>query len=75
MALTENSESCFQFEITWCIWLELARKMNIPEACIPNCYADDFAYPDYFKKYGIKYSQKGTLAKGAKCCDLRFERM
>jgi hypothetical protein len=75
MTLTEDSPNVFQFDITWCVWLELAKKMNIPEACIPNCYADDFAYPDYFKSYGINYSRKGTLAKGAACCDLRFDRM
>jgi hypothetical protein len=75
MTLSENNLNCIQYDISWCVWLELAKKMNIPEACIPNCYADDYAYPDYFKQYGIKYSQKGTLAKGAKCCDLRFERI
>ncbi|MEI7594163.1 MAG: L-2-amino-thiazoline-4-carboxylic acid hydrolase [Bacteroidota bacterium] len=75
MKLVENNENCFQFDIHWCVWLELAIKMGIPEACIPNCYADDYAYPDYFMKYGIKYSNKSTLAKGASCCDLRFERM
>ena len=75
MVCSENSKNCFQLDIHWCVWLELARKMGVPEACIPNCYADDLAYPDYFKSYGIKYSQKGTLAKGANCCDLRFERI
>ncbi len=75
MELTVNEKNCFQYDIKWCVWLELANKMGVPEACIPNCYADDYAYPDYFKKYGIKYSRKGTLAKGAKSCDLRFERM
>jgi len=75
MNFTEDTKNCFQMDIHWCVWLELAKKMGIPEACIPNCYADDLAYPDYFKKYGIKYSQKGTLAKGANCCDLKFERI
>ncbi len=75
MILSEDTENCFQYDIHWCVWLELAKKMNVPEACIPNCYADDFAYPDYFKKYGIKYTRNGTLAKGAKCCDLRFEKI
>jgi nucleoside diphosphate kinase len=74
MSLTENSANSFQYDIHWCVWLELARKMDVPEACIPNCYADDHAYPDYFKQYGIKYSRKGTIANGAACCDLRFER-
>ncbi len=73
MVLTENTEKCFQYDITWCVWLELSKKMGIPEACIPNCYADDYAYPSYFQNYGIKYSRKGTLAKGSSSCDTRFE--
>lgn len=74
MTLSEDSTNCFQLDIHWCVWFELAKKMNVPEACIPNCYADDYAYPAYFKKYGINYSRKGTIANGAKCCDLRFEK-
>ena len=69
-----NQYSC-QFDIHYCVWLELARKMNVPEACIPNCYADDLAYPQYFESLGIKYTRTGTLAKGNACCDLRFEKM
>ena len=75
MRLSEDGPACFQFDIHWCVWLELAKKMEVPEACLPNCYADDFAYPGYFKKYGIRYSRKGTLAQGAQICDLRFERI
>jgi hypothetical protein len=36
---------------------------------------DDLAYPEYFKNLGIKYIRTGTLAKGNKCCDFRFERI
>lgn len=75
LKITENNEKVFQIEITYCAWLELAKKMNIPEACLPNCYADDYSYPEYYKQLGIKYSRTGTLAQGCKCCDLRFEKM
>jgi hypothetical protein len=75
MHLTESSKDCFQFDIRWCVWLELATKMVVPEACILNCYADDLAYPRYFEMYGINYSRRGTLAKGACYCDLKFERI
>lgn len=74
MIISENTINCIQIDIKWCIWYELAKKMNVPEACIPNCYADDLYYPDYFKSFGIKYSRKGTLAKGHEYCDCRFER-
>ena len=75
MAITKDSANSFQFNVQWCVWYELAKKMDIPEACIPNCYADDLAYPDYFNQFGIHYSRTGTLAKGAQCCDFRFERI
>jgi hypothetical protein len=75
ITISEDSSNILQFDITWCVWFELAKKMDVPEACIPNCYADDLVYPDYFKSFGIKYCRKGTLAKGAGCCDFRFERI
>ena len=75
MIISENTINCFQLDVHWCVYYELAKKMNVPEACIPNCYVDDLAYPDYFKTFGIKYSRKETLAKGGKCCDFRFERI
>ncbi len=74
ITISEDSKNCVQFDINWCVWLELAERMNIPEACIPNCYADDLVYPEYFESLGIKYIRTGTLAQGAKCCDFRFER-
>jgi len=74
IVISENTRDCIQYDIKWCVWYELAKKMNVPEACIPNCYADDLYYPDYFKKFDIKYSRKGTLARGHNSCDCRFER-
>lgn len=73
--VTEYSESAVQMNIHWCVWLELAARMNVPEACIPNCYADDLVYPDYFSALGIKYTRKGTLANGCSMCDFRFEKI
>lgn len=34
MIISENSENCIQLDIKWCVWYELAKKMNVPEACI-----------------------------------------
>jgi|APCry1669188910_1035180.scaffolds.fasta_scaffold00016_77 hypothetical protein len=49
---SENSSDCFLFEVHWCVWYELAKKTGVPEACIPNCYADDVVYPEYLKNQG-----------------------
>ena len=73
MAVTEDNERAFQFDVSWCVWLELARAMGIPEACIPNCHADDLVFPDYFGALGIRYQRTQTLASGGSCCDFRFE--
>lgn len=75
ITIMEDSTNIIRLDINWCVWLELAKKMDVPEACLANCYADDLAYPDYFRALGIKYSRKGTLAQGKKCCDLRFEKI
>jgi hypothetical protein len=75
MKVAETTERVVQFEVHWCVWLELAKKMGVPEACLPNCYADDLAYPKYFRALGIEYSRTGTLAQGCKNCNFRFERV
>jgi hypothetical protein len=75
VTIAEDSADACQFDITWCAWLELARLVGAPQACIPNCYADDLAFPEYFAALGIRYTRTGTLAKGARCCDTRLERI
>ena len=75
LSITEKTEKTFKIDITYCAWLELAKKMDIPEACLPNCHADDYAYPQYYSQLGIKYSRSGTLAQGCKSCSLKFERI
>jgi len=74
MEITEDSEDAFQFDVSWCVWLELARAAEVPEACIPNCHADDLVFPEYFDALGIRYHSTQTLACGGTCCDFRFER-
>ena len=72
--ISEDTPETFQLDVTWCVWLELARAMRVPEACLPNCYSDDLVFPDYFGDLGIKYKRTQTLAGGGRCCDFRFER-
>ncbi len=74
MAITEDSDDALQFDVSWCVWLELARAAGVPEACIANCHADNIAFPDYFADLGMTYRRTQTLACGGTCCDFRFER-
>ena len=71
--ISEDTPDTFQFDVTWCVWLELARAMGVPEVCLPNC-SDDLVFPEYFGALGIKYKRTQTLAGGGRCCDFRFER-
>jgi hypothetical protein len=74
MEIVEDSGDAFQFDVSWCVWLELARAAGVPEACIPNCHADQLVFPEYFDALGIRYERTQTLACGGTCCDFRFER-
>lgn len=73
ITLREGEEE-FGFDVTRCVWLELARQMGVPEATLGACYSDEIAFPEYFRSLGMSYSRTGTLAGGAKCCDFRFKR-
>jgi len=74
MQVSEDSATAFQFDVKWCVWLELARTAGVPEACIANCHADDLVFPEYFHELGIRYQRTQTLACGGTCCDFRFEK-
>ena len=69
-----EGEHEFGFDVTRCVWLELAREMGVPEATLGACYSDDIAFPEYFRSLGMTYTRTGTLAGGARCCDFRFRR-
>ncbi|MBX7148662.1 L-2-amino-thiazoline-4-carboxylic acid hydrolase [bacterium] len=75
MHFAEKTDNAIEFHVNWCAWLELARVFEIPEGCIPNCYSDDLAFPEYFKELGIKYTRTQTLAINQKPCNFRFERI
>lgn len=75
IAIVEETDDVLQFDISWCVWLELARLMGVPEACLPICHTDGLIYPDYSRSLGIEYRLTGTLAQGASHCDFRFERI
>ncbi len=74
ITIPENTDKAIEFDVTYCVWYELAKKMNVTEACAANCYSDEMLYPDYFKSFGITYKRSATLAQGAPQCDFRFEK-
>lgn len=74
ITVSEDEPGIIEFRVSWCVWLELAERMGIPQACQPNCYSDDLVFPEYFAELGIEYGRTQTLACGGTCCDFRFQR-
>lgn len=70
----EESPRGVAMKIDWCVWLELARALGAPAACLPNCYSDGLVLPEFFAGLGLRYRRDETLAAGGSCCDFRFER-
>ena len=71
MDVTINDESV---KITYCVWLELARKMGMFEAANVTCYGCQLPYPEYYGALGLKYTLKGTLEQGNNCCDIAISK-
>lgn len=74
VVIAEDSPDAFEMQMTWCVWLELARALGVPDACLPNCYSDQLVFPDYMASLGIDYTRTQTLAGGGSCCNFRFAR-
>lgn len=72
--IVEDKPDVFQFDVKWCVWLELARALGAPGAATFNCYSDDITFPSLFASLGVRYSRSQTLAHGGSRCDFRFER-
>ena len=70
----EDTKDAFQVNITYCAYCEIAKQLGIVEACQPSCDADDVFFPKFCEEMGFKFVRKGTLARGDKVCDFRYER-
>ncbi len=55
-----DEEDRFQFDITYCVWLELARAFGVPDACRSNCYFDEVAFPLYYRSIGLEFTLQGS---------------
>jgi len=74
--IVEDSETAFAFNITYCVWHEVAKAFGDPYLCYPStCYGDDVTIPKVLGKAGPQYRfrRAGTLAQGAPVCDFRYE--
>lgn len=72
--IVEDRKDSFRYDITSCVWHQLAECFGAPEACLINCYADDIFLPGYFEAFGLTYRRETTLARGGPSCDFRLTR-
>ena len=73
--IIEDTPNAFQINILKCAYYEIPKQLGVPMTTLTNCYADDVFLPEVGKKAGIKFIRTGTLARGNKCCDFRFEKV
>ena len=73
--IIEDTESAFQINMIKCAYYEIPKLLGVPMTTLTNCYVDDVFLPEAVKKAGIKFIRTGTLARGNKVCDFRFEKV
>lgn len=73
-AVEENAD-VFQMNVTYCAYAEIPKLLGAPEAALASCYSDEIFFPSMLKPLGIQFLRKGTLARGDKYCDFRFENL
>jgi len=72
--VAEDGDDAVQYDVSSCVFLELAERLGYPEAARHLCLADDLYFPDECRKIGLRFVRTGTLARGDRRCDFRFER-
>lgn len=73
--MKEDTDAVLAFDVTYCVWYEVARAFGDPALCYPSCHNDDAFYPKAGARLGFRFTRTGTLASGAPVCDFRFERV
>lgn len=59
------------FDTTQCIFATLFARHGVPELGPCFCRIDDYLYSSL---PGIRFTRTGTLCRGDRCCDFRFEK-
>lgn len=76
LEISEDTPDAFAFNVNYCVWNEIAKKLGDPYYCYPSsCYGDEVVFPKLAAEVGFRFKRNGTLATGQDVCDFRFERM
>lgn len=71
----EDTDKVFAFDVTYCIWHEIAKEFSEPALGYPSCYGDEVGFPKMGERLGFRFTRNSTLILGAPACDFRFERI
>lgn len=70
-----DTKDCFQMNITFCAYHEVAKTLGNSMNCYySTCYGDEVYFPKLCEKVGFNFKREGTLATGKSCCDMTFTR-
>ena len=73
--IVEETPDAFQIDITYCVFYAIPADVGLGIACQPGCYCDEIFFPKYCAQIGAHFKRESTIARGAKVCDFRFERI
>jgi hypothetical protein len=73
--VAKDGDDAVQYDVTACVFCELAGLLGYPEAARHLCLADDVYFADECRKIGARFVRTGTLARGDRRCDFCFERV
>jgi hypothetical protein len=74
MDMIEDTRHVHAFNITYCVWHEVAKGFGDPYLCYPStCYGDEAYVPRALAGSGCVFKRSSTLATGSPVCDFRFE--
>ncbi len=73
--VVEDGDDAVQYDVTACVFCELAERLGVPQAARHLCLADDVYFPEFGREIGLRFLRAGTLARGDRRCDFRFERV
>ncbi|WP_105616422.1 L-2-amino-thiazoline-4-carboxylic acid hydrolase [Vallitalea okinawensis] len=70
-----DTKDCFQMNITYCVYHEVAKALGNSMNCYySTCYGDEVFFPKLCEQVNFEFKREGTLATGKHCCDMTFIR-
>ena len=72
--IIEDTPKAFAYNVKYCIWNEVARKVGVSQLCYAGrCYGDEVFFSTVLPKAGVTFKRTATLTLGQSVCDPRFE--